>query len=57
MSNFKYEKFIGKALLDKIEILSHLTHSERAKECGYFSIVYLEDGRRKTKLNIEEFYR
>ncbi|MEH1933795.1 MAG: hypothetical protein V7L14_08705 [Nostoc sp.] len=56
MSNFKYEKFRGEALLEKLETLLHLPHSERAKECGYYSTVITSNGRSKIELNISEFY-
>ncbi|MGJ5631722.1 hypothetical protein [Nostoc sp. CALU 1950] len=56
MSNFKYEKFRGEALLEKLETLLHLTHSERAKECGYYSTVITGNGCSKIELNVSEFY-
>jgi hypothetical protein len=56
MSNFKYEKLKGEALLEKLEnLLYHLPHSERAKECGYYSVIQ-SSGRQKIQLNISEFY-
>jgi hypothetical protein len=42
----------GKALKAKIKELSHLTKSETAKGCGYYSIA--KDG--KVKVNLTKFY-
>ncbi|MEH2176957.1 hypothetical protein [Nostoc sp.] len=55
MSSFKYEKFRGEALLEKVETLLHLPHSERTKECGYYNIIQ-SNGRQKIQLNTAEFY-
>ncbi len=50
------ERLRGEALLEKLESLLHLPHSERAKQCGYYSIFVTSDGQPKTQLNISEFY-
>ncbi|MGF1512234.1 MAG: AbrB family transcriptional regulator [Elainellaceae cyanobacterium] len=42
----------GKALLQKVETLSHLSKRETARECGYVSV----NGRGQEKTNLAEFY-
>lgn len=57
MSNWKYEKFKGQALLEKLKTISHLSHSERAKQCGYYdNIVKPTERRQQVELNLSEFY-
>jgi|GEM_PF-6564329 len=56
MSNSSTKTLKGKALLDKLQSLSNLTHRERAKQCGYFTILMMNDGRRKIRLDLSNFY-
>lgn len=58
MSNekFRFQTFKGKALLEKLPGLSHLPHHERAKQCGYSTIMYVDNGRQKIQLNLSDFY-
>ncbi|OKH53507.1 hypothetical protein NIES2101_10265 [Calothrix sp. HK-06] len=57
MSSGKYEKFTGQALLEKLKTISHLSHSERAKQCGYYKIVSIPSERRqKIEYHLSEFY-
>lgn len=58
MSNekFRFQTFKGKALLEKLSSLSHLPHRERAKQCGYSTIMYMDNGRKKIQLNLSDFY-
>lgn len=56
MSNGKSARLTGKALLEKLNTLSHLPHRDRVKQCGYFTIVLTEGSQRKIMLNLSEFY-
>lgn len=56
MSNNPLEPLRGKALLEKLQTLSNLPHRDRAKHCGYYSSVLMNDGRLKNRVNFSEFY-
>lgn len=56
MSSNSLEPLIGKALLEKLQTLSNLPHRDRAKQCGYYTTVLMNDGRQKIRLNLSEFY-
>ena len=42
----------GKALLQKVKDLSHLTRRETAKQCGYYTITKDD----QTRVNLADFY-
>lgn len=46
----------GKALLEFLQSLSHLSHRDRAKKCGYYTIVLTSDGQQKIRINLSDFY-
>lgn len=48
----KVNPLTGKALLQKVKDLAHLTKRETAKECGYYSLA--KDG--QARVNLTDFY-
>jgi hypothetical protein len=52
MASTKTEALTGKALLQKVKELSHLTKREKAKECGYYTVT--KDG--QTRVDVTGFY-
>ncbi|MBD0335239.1 MAG: AbrB family transcriptional regulator [Cyanobacteria bacterium Co-bin13] len=48
----KVTPLTGKALLQKVKDLSHLTKRETAKECGYYNVT--KDG--QARVNLTDFY-
>lgn len=52
MSDIPSQPLTGKALLQKVEQLSHLSRRETAKRCGY--VIQTKTG--KARVNLTEFY-
>ena len=52
MSDFPEVPLTGKALLQKVETLSHLNKRETAKRCGYLTLT--KEG--KPRVNLTDFY-
>lgn len=52
MATTKEAPLTGKALLQKVKELSHLSKRETAKECGYYTVT--KDG--QTRVNLTGFY-
>jgi hypothetical protein len=52
MASTKGEALAGKALLQKVKELSHLTKREKARECGYYTTT--KDG--QVRVDVTGFY-
>ncbi|MDX2273105.1 MAG: AbrB family transcriptional regulator [Cyanobacteriota bacterium] len=52
MSDIPAQPLTGKALLQKVESLSHLSRRETAKRCGYVT----KTKTNKTRVNLTDFY-
>ncbi|MEO0536415.1 MAG: AbrB family transcriptional regulator [Cyanobacteria bacterium P01_A01_bin.123] len=52
MADTKVAPLNGKALLQKVKELSHLSKKETAKECGYYSLT--KEG--QVRVNLTDFY-
>jgi AbrB family looped-hinge helix DNA binding protein len=52
MASTKTEALTGKALLQRVKELSHLTKREKAKECGYYTTT--KDG--QVRVDVTGFY-
>ncbi len=52
MANTKSDALTGKALLQRVKELSHLTKREKARECGYYTVT--KDG--QTRVDVTGFY-
>ncbi|MBE7383190.1 MAG: AbrB family transcriptional regulator [Leptolyngbya sp. SIO1E4] len=52
MANTKVDALTGKALLQRVKELSHLTKREKARECGYYTVT--KDG--QIRVDVTGFY-
>ncbi|NER78699.1 MAG: AbrB family transcriptional regulator [Leptolyngbya sp. SIO1D8] len=52
MANAKVDALTGKALLQRVKELSHLSRREKARECGYYTVS--KDG--QIRVDVTSFY-
>lgn len=56
MTDLPTTPLTGKALLQKLKELSHLSRRETAKKCGYYSLSKGGNGKEEVRVNLVAFY-